>query len=67
MFTATIEYLRSNLAIVELTDSAGAWAGSYRVDAKPRRTLYDMGYDRAATEAALKGGRLDSFRAQNVM
>jgi len=66
MFTATIEYLRPGLALVELTDGAGAWAGSYRVDAKPRRTLYEMGYDRAATEAAIKGGRLDRYSCKKV-
>jgi len=66
MFNATFQVLRPGLAIVELTDAAGAWAGSYRIDAKPRRKLYDIGYDRAATEAALKGGRLQRYSCAKV-
>lgn len=60
-FTATIAFLRPNLAVVELATAAGAWAGSYRVDAHPSAPLYDLGYNRAATEAALKGGRLERY------
>ena len=58
-FNATIEFLSSQLAIVELHDLSGQWAGSYRVDSG---NLYENGYARASQEAALKGGRVETYK-----
>lgn len=63
-FSATFERVTSTLALVTLYDSSAEWAGAYRVDLprNPKSSLYDVGYDCAAREAACKGGTLERYR-----
>jgi hypothetical protein len=60
-FNATIELLNNGqrAAIITLTDERGEWAGSHRITGANR---YERGYSLASQEAALKGGRLETYR-----
>ena len=61
-FYASLEILSPRLAVVELHAPALEWAGSFRIDAKSQVDLYELGYDRASQEAALKGGRVETYQ-----
>jgi len=70
-FYATIEFLKGqNAAIIDLHDAAGEWAGASRISytrpayrgASVRDSLYEVGYAHASRAAALKGGRLETYR-----
>lgn len=61
-FNATIEFLSSKRAVVELHDLNGAWAGAERIDARSREGLYELGYRAANQRASLKGGRVETYR-----
>jgi hypothetical protein len=70
-FKGTIEFVTSHRAMVALTDAHGEFSGAERLDIRPRAfegrdaaraRLYEAGYAAAATRAALKGGRLETFQ-----
>lgn len=61
-FNATVEFLTSHLAIVELHTVSGEWAGMYRVESSGREDLYENGYARASQEAAIKEGMLETYK-----
>lgn len=64
MFYATIEFLSGQpAAILTLTDRAGEWAGSGRIEVRSglRSDLYEEAYRQASFNAASKGGRLERF------
>ena len=60
-YTATYERIRSKVGIVELTNETGQWAGSFLVDYAHRSDLYELAYNRASAESAIKGGDLVRF------
>jgi hypothetical protein len=61
-FFATIEFLSGQkAAILTLTDQAGEWAGSGRVEGRDRSAIYERAYTLASFNAQSKGGRLERF------
>lgn len=67
-FFATLEFLSGQrAAILTLTDRAGEWAGSGRIELRPsftggvRAALYEEAYRQASLNAQSKGGRLERF------
>lgn len=62
-FYATIEFVSSTRAIIELTDDRGQWCGAQRIDVRQggRDALYEAGYTYASASAACKGGMLDKY------
>lgn len=63
-FWATVEYLpEQNAAIVDLTDEAGDWFGTGRVEIRSndRTALYEEAYRHASLTAQSKGGYLARF------
>lgn len=61
-FYATIEFLSGqSAAILTLTDQAGEWAGSGRVEGRTRSTIYERAYALASLSAQGKGGILERF------
>ncbi len=67
-FYGTVEFLSGQrAAILTLTDHAGEWAGSGRIDLRPsfsggvRAALYEEAYRQASFNAQSKGGRLERF------
>lgn len=63
-FYATVEFLSGqHAAILTLTDQAGEWAGSGRIEVRSglTRDLYEEAYRHASFNAAAKGGRLERF------
>lgn len=62
-FNATVEFLNGHEAYIELSCArTGEWAGAERLTIKHGHDLYEASYKRAETKAALKGGRLETFR-----
>lgn len=63
-FYATIEFLSGqSAAILTLTNQAGEWAGSGRIEVRSglRSDLYEAAYRQASFNAESKGGRLERF------
>jgi hypothetical protein len=61
-FYATIEFLSGqSAAILTLTDQAGEWAGSGRIEGRDRASIYERAYTHASLSAQSKGGRLERF------
>jgi hypothetical protein len=63
-FYGTIEFLSGQrAAILTLTDQAGNWAGSGRIEVRSglRSDLYEEAYRQASLNALSKGGRLERF------
>lgn len=63
-FYATIEFLSGQrAAILALTNQAGEWAGSGRIEVRSGRRfdLYEEAYRQASFSAQSKGGRLERF------
>lgn len=63
-FYATVEVLSGQrAAILTLTDQAGEWAGSGRIEVRSglRFDLYEEAYRQASVNALSKGGRLERF------
>jgi hypothetical protein len=67
-FYGTVEFLSGQrAAILTLTDHAGEWAGSGRIELRPsftggvRSALYEEAYRQASINAQSKGGRLERF------
>ena len=61
-FYATIEFLSGqSAAILTLTDQAGEWAGSGRIEVRSglHSDLYEEAYRQASLNAQSKGGRLE--------
>lgn len=61
-FYATIEFLSGQrAAYLELTDQAGEWAGSGRIEVRSglQSDLYEEAYRQASLNAESKGGRLE--------
>lgn len=61
-FYATVEFLSGQrAAILTLTDQAGEWAGSGRIEVRSglRSDLYEEAYRQASFNAESKGGRLE--------
>jgi len=63
-FYGTIEFLSGQrAAILTLTNEAGEWAGSGRIEVRSglRSDLYEEAYRQASFNAQSKGGRLERF------
>jgi hypothetical protein len=63
-FYGTVEFLSGqSAAILTLTDQAGEWAGSGRIEVRSglRADLYEEAYRQASFNATSKGGRLERF------
>lgn len=62
-YKATIEFVSSTRAIIELTDDCGEWSGAQRIDVRQggRDALYEAGYIYASASAACKGGILEAY------
>ena len=67
-FYGTVEFLGGQrAAILTITDHAGEWAGSGRIEVRPsftggvRAALYEEAYRQASINAQSKGGRLERF------
>ena len=63
-FYGTVEFLSGQkAAILTLTDSAGEWAGSGRIEVRSglRADLYEEAYRQASLRAQIHGGRLERF------
>jgi hypothetical protein len=61
-FFATIEFLSGQrAAILTLTNEAGEWAGSGRVEGRDKSNIYERAYGLASLSAQSKGGRLERF------
>ena len=60
-FYGTVEFLSSRRAVLALTDQAGEWAGSGRVEGRDRSDIYERAYTLASFNAQSKGGRLERF------
>lgn len=61
-FYATIEFLSGQrAAILTLTNQAGEWAGSGRVEGRDHSNIYERAYTLASLSAQSKGGRLERF------
>jgi hypothetical protein len=63
-FYATVEFLSGQkAAILELTDQAGEWAGSGRIEVRSglKSDLYEEAYRQASLRAQIHGGRLERF------
>jgi hypothetical protein len=59
-FFATIEFLSGQqAAILTLTNEAGEWAGSGRVEGRDHSNIYERAYTLASLNAQSKGGRLE--------
>jgi hypothetical protein len=61
-FFATIEFLSGQkAAILTLTNEAGKWAGSGRVEGCDHSNIEERAYVLASLTAQSKGGRLERF------
>lgn len=61
-FFATLEFLRGqHAAILTLTDQAGEWAGSGRVEGRTKSDIYERAYTLASINAQSKCGHLERF------
>ncbi len=63
-FYGTVEFLSGQrAAILTLTNQAGDWAGSGRIEVRSdlRSDLYEEAYRQASFNASAKGGRLERF------
>lgn len=63
-FYATIEFLSGqSAAILTLTNEAGEWAGSGRIEVRSglQFDLYEEAYRQASLRAQIHGGRLERF------
>jgi len=59
-FFATVEFLSGQqAAILTLTDAAGNWNGSGRVEGHDRDHIYERAYTQASLAAQSKGGSLE--------
>lgn len=67
-FYGTIEFLSGQkAAILTLTNEAGEWAGSGRIEVRSglKSDLYEEAYRQASLNAHSKGGRLERFSVED--